>query len=186
MKLYLKFDHNVAFKKIIKEQFEKLHIDYDYQGLAEIEISDALTSSQLNEIDTHLSDYGIGIVENQKSILVQKIKDTIIEMVHMEDKLPVSNSAYLSEKLKQRYDYITTVFSEVTFTSIENFTLLQKIERAKELMTTNELTFSEIAYMLNYSSAAHFSTQFKGVTGITPSAFQRIIQRKREFNLHLK
>ena len=104
-------------------------------------------------------------------------------MVYSEEKLPTSNSAYISEKLKQRYSYLSSVFTEVTYTSIENFILLQKTERAKQLIITNELTFSEIAFMLNYSSAAFFSNQFKGITGITPSAFQRIVNARRKNNL---
>ncbi len=180
MKLYLKFDSHVALKKIMEEQLDKLQVKYDYVGFAEIEIEDTISSAGLSELNTTISKYGIEIIENQKSILVQKIKDTIIEMVYMEEKLPTSNSAYISDQLKLRYDYISSVFSEVTYTSIENFILLQKTERAKQLIITNELTFSEIAYRLNYSSAAHFSSQFKGLTGITPTAFQRIINARRK------
>jgi AraC-like DNA-binding protein len=186
MNLYLKFDTNTILKKIIREQADKLGIRYEYKGFAEIETEDTVSGKGIDELNTALLDYGIEIIENQKSILVQKIKDTIIEMVYREDKLPTSNSAYISEKLKQRYEYISSVFSEVTFTSIENFILLQKIERAKQLIITNELTFSEIAYRLNYSSAAHFSNQFRNVTGITPSAFQRIINKRREMSRDLK
>lgn len=186
MKLYLKFDSAAALKKIVQEQLNKLQIPYEYLGFAEIEIADAISGDMLNTLNASLNDFGIEIIENQKSILVQKIKDTIIEMVNLEDKLPTSNSAYLSERLKQRYDYLSSIFSEVTYTSIENFILLQKTERAKQLIITNELTFSEIAYMLNYSSAAHFSSQFKGVTGITPTAFKRIITARRLYSAEKK
>jgi YesN/AraC family two-component response regulator len=180
MKLYLKFDSNIAFKKILQEQLDKLQMEYTYLGFAEIEIDDSVTSGGIRELNASLNDYGIEIVETQKSILVQKIKDAIVEMVYMTDKPVTSNSVYLSEKLKQRYGYLSLLFSEVTFTSIENYILLQKMERAKQLISTNELTFSEIAYMLNYSSVAFFSNQFKSVTGLTPSAFQRIINKRRE------
>lgn len=186
MNLYLKFDSGIACKKIIQEQMDKLNMQYTYIGFAEIEIDDAITIARLNEINTSLCNYGIEIVENKKNILVQKIKDTIIEMVYMDDKLPTSNSSYISDKLKQRYSYISSVFSEVTYTSIENFIILQKIERAKQLISANQVTFTEIAYMLNYSSIAHFSTQFKGVTGITPSTFQRILNKRRKNNLDFK
>lgn len=180
MKLYLKFDSIIACKKIIQDQLDKLQMQFTYLGFSQIEIEDTLSSARLSELSTSLDQYGIEIIESQKSILVQKIKDAIIEMVYMEDKLPTSNSAYLAEKLKQRYGYISSVFSEVTYTSIENFIVLQKTERAKELIITNVLSITEIAYMLNYSSVSHFSSQFKGVTGITPSTFQRIINRRRE------
>ena len=92
MKLYLKFDSNTALKKIMEEQLDKLQIKYDYVGFAEIDIEDTISSTGLNELSTVINNYGIEIIENQKSILVQKIKDTIIEMVYMEDKLPTSNS----------------------------------------------------------------------------------------------
>jgi AraC-like DNA-binding protein len=186
MKLYLKFDSGIGCKKIVQEQLEKLNIQFAYIGFAEIEIDDAVSSKGLNDINTALCDYGIEIVENQKSILVQKIKDTITEMVYLDDRLPTSNSNYLSDKLKQRYSYLASIFSEVTYTSIEHYIILQKTERAKQLINTNHLTFTEIAFMLNYSSVAHFSSQFKGATGITPSSFQRILNRRHLNNQDVK
>ncbi|MBK7172692.1 MAG: helix-turn-helix transcriptional regulator [Bacteroidales bacterium] len=180
MKLYLKFDSSLAFKKIIQEQLEKLQINFSQTGMNELEVGDSVSGETIREISASLSEYGIEIIETQKSVLVQRIKDTIFEMVNRDEKLPTSNSNYLSEKLKQRYAYLSAVFSEVTYTSIENYILLQKAERAKQLISTNEYTFTEIAYMLNYSSVAYFSNQFKSITGITPSAFQRIINKKRE------
>jgi AraC-like DNA-binding protein len=184
MKLYLKFDTNIALKKIIQEQLDKLQMKFNYLGFAEIELDDTISSVQMKNLDACLNIYGIQIVENQKSVLVQKIKDTIIEMVYKEEKLPTSNSAYLSDKLKQRYGYLSSVFTEITYTSIENFILLQKAERAKQLISTNEFTFTEIAYTLNYSSVAHFSNQFKSITGIAPSTFQRIILKRRENSIN--
>lgn len=186
MKLYLKFDSNIALKKILEEQLDKLRMKFDYLGFAEIEIDDSVSGSEMKELDTCLNNYGIQIVETQKSVLVQKIKDAIVEMVYSEEKLPISNSAYLTDKLKQRYGYLSSVFTEITYTSIENFILLQKAERAKQLISTNEFTFTEIAYTLNYSSVAHFSNQFKSVTGITPTAFQRIIRKRRENSINLQ
>jgi AraC-like DNA-binding protein len=186
MKLYMKFNSSIACKKIIEEQLEKLNIHFEYKGFAEIEVDDAVSRRGLSEINASLCDYGIEIIENQKSILVQRIKDTITEMVYMEEKPPISNSAYISDKLKERYNYLASVFSEVTHTSIENFIILQKTERAKQLIKTNQLSFTEIAYMLNYSSVAHFSTQFKGTIGITPSTFQRILNRRHENNQDVK
>ena len=183
MKLYLKFDSSIACKKLIQEQLSKLNMQYSYTGFAEIEIDDAVSSNGLSEINATLCDYGMEIIEDQKSILVQRIKDTIIEMVYMEEKPLTSNSTYISDKLKQRYTYLASVFAEFTFTTIENFIILQKMERAKQLISTNQITFTEISYMLNYSSVAHFSSQFKGVTGITPSTFQRIINRRQQVEI---
>lgn len=180
MKLYLKYDINVVCKKVLQEQLEKMEVPYTIVGFGEAEIEESLSSTQTKLLKSNLKNYGIEIVETQKSILIQKIKDAIIEMVYMEEKLPVSKiSAYLAKKLNHSYGYLSNVFSDVTYTSIENFIILQKIELAKHLILTNELNFTEIAWRLNYSSVAHFSTQFKNATGLTPSAFQRIMQKRR-------
>jgi AraC-like DNA-binding protein len=180
MKIYLKFDSSRAFKKIIQEQLDKLKVNFFHTGINEIEFDDSLSGESISQVGNILREYGIEIIETQKSILVQKIKDTIIEMVNRDEKLPTSNSTYISDKLKLRYGYLSTIFQEVTYTSIENYILIQKAERAKLLISTNEYTFTEISYMLNYSSVAYFSNQFKNITGITPSVFQRIINKKRE------
>ena len=122
------------------------------------------------------------MVENQKSVLVQKIKDTITELVTSEEPLNVKSSVFIAEKLNHSYGYLSNLFSDVTYTSIENYIIIQKIELAKQLIINNQLSLTEIAYRLNYSSVAHLSTQFKNTTGITPSAFQRIITKRRELS----
>jgi AraC-like DNA-binding protein len=180
MNLYIKYDIPATCKKVLQDILDKHNLDYSLKSFWEVELKETLSESDLNELSSGLNNYGIQIVESHKSILVQKIKDAIIEMVYMEDKLPISKtSSYLADKLKHRYGYISNLFSEVTYTSIENFIILQKIERAKQLLITNELTITEIAWKLNYSSVAHLSNQFKNVTGLTPSMFQRIINRRR-------
>lgn len=180
MKLFVKYDINKACRKILQEQLDKLGLDYSVIAFGEVEIKENLGSDRLKDINVALNEYGIEILETQKNILVQKTKDAIVEMIFMEDALPSSKiSLYLAEKLGYSYGYISNLFSEYTYTSIENFIILQKTERAKQLITTNEYTFTEIAWKLNYSSVAHFSTQFKNATGLTPSAFQRIINKRR-------
>lgn len=170
----------VTCKKILQDVLDKFKLNYSLLSFWEVEIKEDLPAPRLSELSSGLNNYGIEIVESHKSILVQKIKDAIIEMVYMEEKLPLSKtSSYLADKLKHRYGYISNLFSEVTYTSIENFIILQKIERAKQLLITNELTITEIAWKLNYSSVAHLSNQFKNVTGLTPSMFQRIINKRR-------
>jgi AraC-like DNA-binding protein len=180
MNLYIKYDIPMTCKRVLQDLLDKFQLSYSLISFWEVEIKEDISVPRLKELSTGLNDYGIEIVESHKSILVQKIKDAIIEMVYMEDKLPLSKtSSYLADKLKHRYGYISNLFSEVTYTSIENFIILQKIERAKQLLITNELTITEIAWKLNYSSVAHLSNQFKNVTGLTPSMFQRIINKRR-------
>lgn len=165
----------------MRDQLEKLELSYHLLGNTEVEIKEEVSTEKLKDFHAGLSDYGIEVVESNKSILVQKIKDTIIEMVYMKDKLPISKiSTYLADKMCHSYGYLSNVFAEVTYTSIENFIILHKIELAKKLITFDELTFTEISHKQNYSSLAHFCTQFKNTTGLTPTAFKRIIIRRRQ------
>lgn len=184
MKLFLKFDFNTVCKKVLESMFNELNLEHKIIGFGEVEILKKLTSDDYDTLKTSLNDYGIEIVENEKSILVQKIKDVIIDMVFNEDtNVNVKSSVYLSEKLGHSYGYLSNLFSEVTFSSIENFMIIQKIEYSKQLLLNTELNLTEIAFKLNYSSVAHLSTQFKNTTGITPSAFQRIIYKRRDIAL---
>lgn len=181
MKLFIKFDINTICTLFLKEKLEQLNVDFTTIGFGEIELNQAVASEQLENIKKELEPFGFEVVENQKSVLVQKIKDAIIEMVFMdENENNLKSSVYLSEKLNHSYGYLSNVFSEVTYSSIENFIIIQKIERAKQLILIGEMSLTEIAFLLNYSSVAHLSTQFKNTTGITPSAFQRIIKKRRE------
>ncbi|HMC02042.1 MAG TPA: AraC family transcriptional regulator [Flavobacteriaceae bacterium] len=181
MKLFLKFDFNTICKKVLEEKLYELNLKYRVLGFGEVEIVGKLSSDKYHELQESLNKYGIEIVENQKSVLVQKIKDAIIDMVFNEDtNVNVKSSVYLSEKLGHSYGYLSNLFSEITYTSIENFIILQKIEFAKQLIITTDFSLTEIAFRLNYSSVAHLSNQFKNTTGITPSAFQRIISKRRE------
>jgi AraC-like DNA-binding protein len=181
MKLFLRFDFNTISKKVLEAKFNELDIKFKILGFGEVELLKKLTSEEYDMLNDSLNEYGIEIVENEKSILVQKIKDAIIDMVFNEDtNVNVKSSVYLSEKIGHSYGYLSNLFSEVTFSSIENFMIIQKIEYTKQLILNTELTLTEIAFKLNYSSVAHLNTQFKNTTGITPSAFQRIIFKRRE------
>jgi AraC-like DNA-binding protein len=182
MKFIIKIDINVVGKKLLQEHLDKLLLNYSLKGNGEVEINEPLTSDTLKDLNLGLGKYGIEIIESEKDILIQKIKNAIIEMVYMDERLPITSSipTYLSDKLKYRYGYLSNLFSSITYTSIENFTQLQKIERAKQLITDSELNCSEIALKLNYSSSAHFTNQFKKVTGLTPTRYQRIIQKRRD------
>jgi AraC-like DNA-binding protein len=181
MKLYVNFDVNVICRKMLNEQLSKLDLTYEVLSLNEIKIREELSTQQVVELNAVLKESGIEVIENQKNALVQRTKDTIVDMVYNEDNLPaVKISSYLADKLNHSYGYIANLFSEVTYTSIENFIILQKIERAKHLITNSDLTLTEISHKLNYSSVSHLSNQFKKTTGLSPSIFQKIIAKRRE------
>ncbi|WP_348824191.1 helix-turn-helix domain-containing protein [Flavobacterium aestuarii] len=181
MRIFIKFDFNNICKKILEEKLEECQIKHRILGFGEVEFLEKITASKMDQFSESLGRYGIEIVENQKTILIQKIKDTIVDMVFNEDaNVNVKSSVYLADKLNHSYGYLSNIFSEVTYTSIENFIILQKIEYTKQLIINNQLSLTEIAFKLNYSSVAHLSSQFKNTTGITPSAFQRIINKRRE------
>lgn len=180
MKLFLKFDFNTIAKIHLENLIKESDIKYKNVGFGEIEILDKLSDEKYDDLNQLFNDNGIEIIENQKSIFVQKTKEAIIEMIQNSETIAVKSSVYLAEKLNHSYGYISNLFSEVTYTSIENFIIIQKIELAKQLIIANDLTLTEIAFNLNYSSVAHLSTQFKNSTGITPSAFQRIITKRKE------
>jgi AraC-like DNA-binding protein len=183
MRLNFNYDGNIACRAILHEQLEILGIKYQLLDLGQIEIGDATAAEDLNKLKEVLKKYGIQIIDNPKGQLIQKIKDAIIEIVYDKDKFPdITISQYLSDKLNFRYGYITNIFSEYTYTSIENFIIIQKIERAKKLIIEEKLTLTEISYELNYSSVAYLSTQFKKVTGLTPSLFKRIVSKRRKLS----
>jgi AraC-like DNA-binding protein len=183
MRVFIKFDFNTACKKILEEKLEECQIKYRILGFGEVQFLEKVSAEKLDLFSKSLDSYGIEMVENQKTILIQKIKDTIVDMVFNENlSVNVKSSVYLSEKLSYSYGYLSSLFSEVTYTSIENFIILQKIEYTKQLIVNNQLSLTEIAFKLNYSSVAHLSSQFKNSTGITPSAFQRIIKKRREIS----
>jgi len=151
-------------------------------GLGEVELLGTVSTAKYNELETSLINYGIEIIENPQNIIVQKIKDAIVEMVYLDEELPTINiSAYLSKKLNKSYGHLSNTFSLITFTSIQNFLILQKIERVKQEIIEGKGTFTEIALKLNYSSVAHLSNEFKKITGLTPTAFQRILKSRGKF-----
>ena len=148
--------------------------------LGVVEILEDITPEQFDLLKTNLGKSGLELLDDKKAILIEKIKDVIIEMVHYTDELPkVNYSDYISEKLQQDYTYLSNIFSDVKGITIQQYIINHKIERVKELLLYDEMNLSEIAYLLNYSSVAHLSSQFKKVTGLSPSYFKQLKKRKK-------
>jgi AraC-like DNA-binding protein len=165
----------------VKSELEKLGIDYHYVKIGEVKTIGHLSHEQLDNLDVALRKSGLELMNNKKSILVEKIKAAIIELVHYrEDQIKVNLSVYLGEKLNYDYTYLANLFSEVKGITIEKFYLTHKIERVKELIIYDELTLSEIAYRMHYSSVAHLSNQFKKYTGLTPSHYKMLRDKRRD------
>ena len=165
---------------IVKSELENMHLHYTVVELGEIEITEQLSSEQQGSLKASLLKFGLELMEDKKSMLIEKIKRIVIEMVHYTDELPLLNfSVYLSEKLSYDYNYLSNLFSEVKGMTIEHFIIAHKIERAKELLIYNELSLTEIAEKLHYSNVAHLSNQFKKVTGLTPTFFKKMKHKRR-------
>ncbi len=178
--MYVKFDLNALFKKVLNDKLGEQGLNYRLLNSGAVEFYESLTPDQHQAVKENLEAYGIEIIEGQKTALVQRIKDIITEMVFSEDAVPVKASVYIAEKMSHSYGYLSNVFSEIANTSIESFIIMQRIEHAKHLIISSRQSLTEIAHKLNYSSVAHLSGQFKNMTGITPSQFQKIMARRRK------
>ncbi|MGQ0826773.1 MAG: helix-turn-helix domain-containing protein [Bacteroidota bacterium] len=179
MKLYIKNMVSTRCKMVVQFELEKLGLKNSVVKIGDAEIEDEISVEQLNQLNTALKKWGLELIDDNKNVLVEKIKNVIVEMVHYADELPKTNfSDYLNEKLNRNYTYLANLFSEAQGITIENFIINHKIERAKELMVYDGLSLTEISYKLNYSSVAHLSSQFKKVTGLTPSSFKQVKEKK--------
>jgi len=179
MRLLIKNMVSIRCKMIVKSELEKLGLNYSHMELGEVETREDLSDEKKDQLRASLLKSGLELLEDKKAALIEKIKNVIIEMVHYSDELPKTNfSDYLSEKLKYDYNYLSNLFSEVKGTTIEQFIISHKIERVKELLVYDELTLTEIAWKLHYSSVAHLSNQFKKVTGLTPSFFKKMKHKR--------
>lgn len=167
-------------KMVVKEALDKLNLNYIILDLGTVEVMNNISDVQRKQLKTALLRSGLELMDDKKAVLIEKIKNIIIEMVHYSDALPKANySDYISEKLGLDYTHISKIFSEVKGITIEHFIIAHKIERVKELLLYDELNLTQISYMLNYSSVAHLSSQFKKVTGLTPSFFKQLKNKKR-------
>jgi len=180
LKLYIKNMVCIRCKMVVKDELAKLGLHYTVVELGEAEIMETISAEQQGLFRAALLKSGLELMDDKKSILIQKIKNVIIELVHYsEERLTIKFSEYLSQKLNHDYTYLANLFSEVQGTTIEKFFIAHKIERVKELLVYDELNLTQIAYQMHYSSVSHLSAQFKKVTGLTPSYFKKLKDKRR-------
>ena len=179
MKLFIKYMVSNRCKMVVKAELDKLGLHYTRIELGEVEVMEEITQEQHNQLKYGLLQAGLELMEDQKSILIERIKNAIVELIHQSNDLPKVNfSDYISDKLKHDYTYLANLFSEVTGETIEHYMITHKIEHVKELLLYGDLNLTEIAYLLNYSSVAHLSNQFKKMTGLTPTYFRNLKIKK--------
>jgi AraC-like DNA-binding protein len=183
MKLYIKYMVSLRCKMLVKDELTNLGLTCMAIDLGLAEIAEEITEGVREKLKINLLRSGLELLDNKKSILIERIKNVIVEMVHYADELPQMNySDYISEKLHYDYTYLSNLFSEIKGITIQQYIINHKIEKVKELLLYDELNLTEIAYNLHYSSVAHLSNQFKKATGLTPSFFKQLKQ-VRETNL---
>jgi len=167
-------------KMVVKDALRKLGVHFVLVDLGEVDIMENINEAQRNELKLTLSNSGLELMDDKRAMLIEKIKNVIIEMVHhSEEEIKINFSDYLSKKLNHDYTYLANLFSEVQGTTIEQFIIQHKVERIKELIIYGELNITEIAWRMNYSSVAHLSNQFKKVTGLSPSHFKQMKDKRR-------
>lgn len=171
----------IRCEMVVRSELEKLGLQYVYVKIGEADLIGNPSPQQLKGLDKGLHKLGLELMDDRKSVLVEKIKNAIIELVHYQDEqIKMNLSDYLSEKLNYDYTYLSNLFSEVKGFTIEKFYLTHKIEKVKELIVYDELNLTEIAFKLHYSSVAHLSNQFKKFTGLTPSHFKQLKNKRRK------
>lgn len=167
-------------KMMVKKELEKLGLNYIFVDLGMVEIKEDISSEQREKFRENLMKSGLELLDDKKSILIEKIKNMIVEMIHFSDEPPESNySEYLSKNSGYNYTYLANTFSEVKGITIQQFIIIHKIEKVKELILYDELNLTEISLKLHYSSVAHLSNQFKKVTGLSPSFYKQLKQKRR-------
>lgn len=165
----------------VKSELDKLGIEPNDVQLGEVTFERELTAQEKEKFSKALVSLGFEMIDDKKSRIIEQIKNIIIDLVHHQDNdIKTNLSELLSEKLHHDYSYLSNLFSEVEGTTIEKYFIAQKIEKVKELLVYDELSLSEIAFRLNYSSVAYLSNQFKKVTGLSPSHFKKIREDRRK------
>lgn len=179
MKLFIKYMVSNRCKMAVQEELRKLGLHFIVVDLGEVEVMETLTSDQLEQLKAGLLESGLELMDDKKAVLIEKIKNVITEMIHHSDEMPKMNySDYISQKLNYDYTYLSNLFSELKGITIQQFIIVHKIERVKELLFYDEHNLTEISYKLHYSSVAHLSNQFKKVTGLSPSRFKRLKEKR--------
>ena len=186
MKLYIKFMVSSRCKMMVKGALKELGLHYILVDLGVVDVMEDLSEEQKVSLQTLLLNAGLELMDDKKAMLIEKIKKVIVEIVHHSEELPKSNfSDFIGKKLDYDYTYLANLFSEVQGTTIEQYIIAHKIERIKNLIVYGEMNITEIANKLNYSSVAHLSSQFKKVTGLTPSHFKQLKEKRRNPNEEL-
>ncbi|MDR7127842.1 AraC-like DNA-binding protein [Algoriphagus sp. 4150] len=181
MKLVLGYQIHILARKIVEKELGKIGINYKYHNSSQIELLEEIPCSLLHKLKNNLKEYGIHIKETQREQFIQKIKEAVAEIIYCDEYYTYKTSSLISDKLNLSYGYIANAFSEHTLNTLENYIILQKIERAKVMILSNEYTLTEIAYKLNYSSVGHLSNQFKKTTGLTSTSFIKIVKQRNNF-----
>jgi AraC-like DNA-binding protein len=167
-------------KMAVKEELKKLDLHFVVVDLGEVDIMEDINEATRDQLKAALRSSGLELMDDKKAVLIEKIINVVVEMIHYSDELPkVNYSDFISEKLSYDYTYLSNLFSEVKGITLQQFIIIHKIERVKELLLYEELNLTEISYKMNYSSVAHLSNQFKKVTGLTPSQFKNLKDRTR-------
>ncbi len=180
MKLYIKYMVSTRCKMMVRDALKKLGLHFIVVDLGVVDVMEELSKEQKEALQILLLNAGLELMDDKKAMLIEKIKKVIIEMVHYADELPKTNfSDFISKKLDYDYTYLANLFSEVQGTTIEQFIISHKVERIKELIVYGEMNITEIANKMNYSSVAHLSSQFKKATGLTPSHFKQLKEKRR-------
>lgn len=168
-------------KMAVKEELKKMGLHFVFVDLGEVEIMEQLSAERRAQLKIDLLRSGLELMDDKRGILMEKIKTTIADMIYQADETTKINfSDFLSQTLNQDYTYLSNLFSETQGTTIEQFIICRKIERIKELITYGELNITEIAWKMNYSSVAHLSNQFKKMTGLSPSHFKQLKDKRQQ------
>lgn len=180
MKLYIKYMVSLRCKMLVKAELKSLGLHYTNVELGVAEILEDITLDQREQLKINLLQSGLELMDDKRAMLIEKIKIVITEMIRYNDELPkVNYSEYISKVMGYDYTYLANIFSEVKGITIEHYIIAHKIEKVKELLLYDELNLTEISYKMNYSSVSHLSTQFKKVTGLTPTFFKNLKNKKR-------